>query len=162
MNHIIQKNMQIDLATRKLYDYLHTMDYGQTITWQELANNSGAQLSQTQLYYVCNAVNEMLMSNVSRCLTSVTGVGKRIINPSEHSMSARKTAKRSVRIYEKAGKILASTNLDKLSDDEKNQVINDANKFRTLQLFTEVALKKKQLKGNDGILGDFITKLGEK
>ena len=87
----------------------------------------------------------MMMQFDQKYLVTVVGVGKRIINPAEHSVVAKHKVKRSVRLYRQAGAVLSSTNTDMLTSDQKRQVIEDANKYSTLEMFANEVLKKKQI-----------------
>ena len=140
------KNKLLEKAINRLYERVRTEEYGCKFTWEELRVISGLDgEDKANLYYVANKVCLMLMEHDQKYLETLAGYGKRIVNPSEHNLIAKKKVARSVKIYRKAGSILASTNLDKLSEDEKLSIINEANKYRTLEMFTSEMLKKKQI-----------------
>jgi hypothetical protein len=140
------KRKKIDEATIKLYNNLKDENYNTTITWEQLLQlTETPNLTKPELYYVVLRTNDLLMLNNQKHLKTIQGIGKRIINPNEHTIEARKTAKRSVNVYRKAGKIIASTNLDLLAPEEKSQVIEDAKKWKTLEFFTNEMLKRKAI-----------------
>lgn len=144
---MIKKSKELTECVDSVYNYLKGKEYDSRFSWEDLKQATGNMaVTKNRLYYILSRVNEMLMTTDSRCLQNVNGFGKRIIRPQEHVLVARKTVKRSVNIYKNAGRILGSTDLDRLDDDEKKEVVDDANKFRTLQLFTSELLKKKSLK----------------
>lgn len=143
---IREKNQKIERAIKELYNILKEKPYNTQLSWKEIKEmTKEEELTKEQIYYITEKVNEMMMSYDSKYLVTVYKIGKRIINPNEHKIEARKTVKKSTKMYKKAGAILASTNLDELKPEEKQQIIEDANKFRTLELFTERLLKKKKI-----------------
>lgn len=135
---LLQKKINI------LYENLKGRPYDTKITWKEIKNIIGLD-DIRQVYYVANKVCLLLMYHDSKYLATEHGVGKRIIKPNEHDVVAKKNVKKSVKIYKKSGAILASTNMDLLTDDEKDRVIVNANKYATLEMFANEMLKKKEI-----------------
>lgn len=143
---MFEKNKQLQQAIDTLYENLKDEEYGKKISWNKLKALAGNEsLSKDNLYYVANKVCLMLMRNNQRYLETVRKAGKRIINPDEHQLVAKKKVNKSVRIYRNAGAILASTNMDELTEEQKQQVIESANKYSTLEMFTLEMLKKKKI-----------------
>lgn len=143
----MQANPEVVYATNNIYEALKTKEYGTQFTWDDLAKFSKlTNPPKPLLYYCTNRANKLLMMHDSRFLQNVHGLGKRILNPNEHAVTAKRTAQKSVRMYRKAGQILACTNVDQLTGDEKEQVIRDANRWRTLELFSSEMMKNKQIK----------------
>jgi hypothetical protein len=146
-----ERDERIVRAVERLYNQLKDAAYGTTYSWDDIKLLTGLpQVSRERLYYISSRVNDLLLHD-SRYLETLMGVGKRLLNPEEHRVSARKQVKRSAKIYRKAGNILAATNLDAIeSVDERKKVISDANKFRTMELLHNVMLKKgsKKLGGS--------------
>lgn len=139
-------NKELQNAINVLYEFLKNENYGKSYSWHELSSLAGFKtFNSDNIYYVANRVCLMLMRNDKRYLQTVHGVGKRLINPNEHQLFAKKTANKSVKIYKKAGAILASTNMDELNDDQKREVIEAANKYTTLEMFTQEMLSKKRI-----------------
>lgn len=141
-----KKNPKTEKAINTLYESIRELPYDQRISWGELNKRTGTTLSVENLYYVVQRVNDLMMANDSKYMETVHGFGKRIINPSEHSTVARKKVRKSVKIYRKAGAILASTNMDELNEDQKTQILSDAKKWQTLELVHNELLKKKEKK----------------
>lgn len=143
---MFERNKMLEKAVERLYEIVRKEKYGTKFTWDEIAHLSGIDGDDRQkLYYVANKVCLLLMRNDQKYLETVANHGKRIVNPSEHNVLAKKKVNRSVKIYRKAGNILASTNLDELDEEQKNEVITSANKYRTLEMFTTEMLNKKQI-----------------
>jgi len=146
MSGIIKENVIIQGAIRTLYDAMREKEYGEKFAWDELRQMTGViDLPLDRLYYVCNKVCLLLMEHDQKYLETINSYGKRIILPSEHGIVANKKVKRSVRIYRKAGAVLTSTNMGELTDDQKKQIVYDANKYSTLEMFAREMLNKKQL-----------------
>ena len=143
---MFEKNKKLQNAIDKLYSILKDEEYGNTYSWNKLALLSGMPNTNKQdIYYIANKVCLLLMKHDQKYLITEHGSGKRIVIPSEHNLIAKKTANKSVKIYRKAGAVIASTNLDKLNDEEKNEIIQAANKYSTLEMFTNEMLKKKKI-----------------
>jgi hypothetical protein len=162
-NNSFERDDKIAKAVDKLYQHLKNADYGTEYSWADVKLLTGLpQVSQERTYYIASRVNDLLLGD-SRYLETVPGVGKRLLNPDEHRVSARKQVKRSARIYRKAGKILAATNIDEISSvDERQKVISDANKFRTMELLHDVMLRKDKRKviGDAGVEKSFFDLVG--
>ena len=144
----IKVNPVLEYAAEKLYSAIKDADYGSKFSWDELECLGGfkkGEVKRSQLYIVVAKVCLLLMVNDKKYLYTVHGFGKRIIEPIEHSVVAKNKVKRSVKIYRKAGEVLGSTNMDCLSSDEQKQIIHEANKYRTLQTFTNELLNKKKV-----------------
>lgn len=138
----------IEKAVTQLYDNLKDTEYGSRYTWHRLKELSGfgnREIKQETLYYVANKVCVLLMQQEQKYLETEIGYGKRIIRPNEHVGASRKIVKRSVRIYRKAGEISGSTNFDNLTEREKQEAIEHANKWRTLEMFSKELLKSKRI-----------------
>ena len=144
---VIVVNKKIQFAVDRLYKELKDIDYGKEYKWEELMELAGLpkDANMSEIYYIANKVCLMMMQFDQKYLVTVVGVGKRIINPAEHSVVAKHKVKRSVRLYRQAGAVLSSTNTDMLTSDQKRQVIEDANKYSTLEMFANEVLKKKQI-----------------
>ena len=145
---MFEKNRQLEKAINNLYTEIKDKEYNDKLSWEELkklCNVPGMVVSKQQLYYVVNKVCVLLMTHDRKFLVGVMGFGKRIINPDEHSVVAKKVVKKSVKIYRKAGTILASTNMDELNDKQKQEVIESANKYSTLELFASEVIRKKEI-----------------
>jgi hypothetical protein len=144
---MFEKNKELQRAIDKLYTELKDEEYGSKYSWEELRNLAGLRptIGKNEVYYVTNKVCLMLMAYEQKYLDTVHKYGKRIVNPEEHGILAKKKAKKSVKIYRKAGAIIACTNMDKLTEEQKKQMIDNANKFSTLEMFAQEMLKKKQI-----------------
>jgi hypothetical protein len=139
-------NKQLQKAIDTLYEKMKSLNYGDRFSWNKLAQMSDLSTKDmNKVYYVTNKVCLMLMKNDQKYLETEHKYGKRIINPQEHQLIAKKTANKSVRIYKKAGAVLASTNMEELTDEQKKEVIEAANRYNTLEMFTTEMLKKKQI-----------------
>jgi hypothetical protein len=141
---------EIDAAINSLYAVLKDKPYGSKFSWEQLAEYAGDNIIQNSdgkstLYYIVSQSGILLMRHDQRFLQTELGYGKRIIHPKEHGTIARRTVGRSVRLYRNAGLILAATNMDELTPQQKQEVILDANRYRTLALFTETLLNSKKL-----------------
>lgn len=144
-----KKNPNLEICINKLYLNLKDMEYGAKFSWNELATMCGPTgkiISATQLYYVVKVVDGMMQAADKKLLGNVRSYGKRIINPEEHSLLARRTVKRSVKIYKKAGMILHATNLDKLDKHQQKEIMSDAQKYKTLEFFAKEALSDSKAK----------------
>ena len=141
---MFEKNKQLQKAINNLYNFLKKEEYGSKYSWAKLKEISGVTKDE-HIYYVANRVCLMLMRNDQKFLETERTYGKRIVNPSEHGLIAKKTANKSVKIYRKAGAVLASTNMEELSEDQKKDVIDAANKYNTLEMFANEMFKKKQI-----------------
>jgi len=142
-------NKELQVAINKTYEAVHDHEHGATFTWDELRAFTGLRsASKEKMYYIANKVCLMLMRHDSKYFDTIPGKGKRIILAEEHGVIAKKTVNKSVRIYRKAGAILASTDMDKLSEDQKRDVIEKANKYATLELFAKEVLKTKKIGKN--------------
>jgi hypothetical protein len=141
------KNKVLETAIMNLYNSLKDEPYGQQFSWKDIAQRTKLKdkLTQDNLYYIANKVCLLLMSSDNRYLETKQGYGKRIIKPEEHNYVAKKKVKSSVKIYHKAGQILASTNMDELTEEQKKQIIYDANKYSTLEMFAKEILQKKKI-----------------
>lgn len=164
-----QHNVAFEKAINTLSEKLSVADYDSKFSWDELKSlcKAGVDLSRKDLYYILSKVNKLLMQNNQRALVSIQGFGKRILKPNEHSTVARKEAKKSARIYRKAGQIINATNLDGLNSDERLRVIEDANRWRTLEMFQNEILKKPTLQHKSevekkALLFDMMKIFGEK
>jgi len=143
---MFEPNKQQQDAINKLYNKLKDEPYGARFSWDELKDLSGLDdVDKGVVYYIANKVCLMLMVTDQKYLATEFKYGKRIVNPNEHELIAKKTASKSVKIYKKAGAVLASTNMDELSEDEKRTVVDAANKYSTLEMFTNEMLKKKKI-----------------
>lgn len=144
----LKKNLMLERCMHNLYSHLKNADYDEFFTWEQLEGMAAAsdKLTKQQLYYVVNKTNEMLLFEDRKCLATISGVGKRVMRPEEHREAARKRVRTSVSAYKRAGAILAATNLDRLSEDEKSKVVMDMNKWRNLQMLTEEAIKSSRKK----------------
>ena len=138
---------QIEKAVNQLYDALCDAPYDTRFSWDELRDLAGLSKKTTmqRMYYVVNKVCVLLMGGAQRYLVTEMGNGKRIIKPGEHQLEAKKKVKRSVRIYRAAGHILASTNMDELSEEQKREVMENANKYATMEMFSRELLSKKRI-----------------
>ena len=133
MNPQFEKNPKVQRAIVELYEFIKTVDHGTDISWEDLKAKTGLPaVSQDLLYRIVNKVNELLITD-SKYMSTVHGFGKRILNPTEHRVEAKKKVKSSARIYKKAGLILASTDMDRLDEQEKIRVIEEAKKWQTLE-----------------------------
>jgi len=146
------RNRDIDLAVNNLYEKVKNAEYGSRYSWKQFLDMTGIKtpFTKNQLYHILGRVSSLMMANDMRVFTTIHGYGKRIINPDEHNITAKKQIKRSVKLYRNAGGILAATNLDLLNEEQKNEVISDANRYRTLELFAVEVLKKKTLPHLEG------------
>jgi hypothetical protein len=145
---LTKKNFEIEKAVKKLYEAVKDTEYDKKFSWADLKRLSGLENKSDKidtLYYVVNKVNSMLMVNNQRFLITQYGFGKRVIRPDEHSGVAKGEVKKSIKKYRRAGAILACTNIDDLSESQKTEVINSANKYRTLELFTSDILRRKSI-----------------
>ena len=141
-----KKDVVLQRAIDNLYNALKESEYGKSYSWDELYRLCGVkELSLPKLYYICLRVNAILAAHDSRYMVTEHGRGKRMLNPREHDDKAKAKVKESIKKYKAAGQILASTNVDLLTSDEKKRIVDDANRFRTLELFTTELLKKKKL-----------------
>lgn len=147
---MFEKNKKIQDCVDRLYGVLKDAEYGSEYTWEELDAISGFGGDMKGSYYIANKVCSRLMVFDQRFLVTIQNFGKKIINPSEHSVMAKKTIKKSVKVYKRAGSILACTNMDKLTEEQKVEVVENANKYSTLQLFASELLKKKKIGGGGG------------
>jgi len=148
----------------QIYNQVKDLDYGVSLNWDKLEKMSGYVMSRERLYDVVDAVNRLLMSKHQKYMETIIGEGKRIVLPNEHSLAARKKVKESARIYRKAGLILASTNMNMLTNDEKEQIIRDSNRWRTLELVHNELINKRTLskeKTNQNIIKDVVELLNE-
>lgn len=143
---MFSKNKELQRAVDKLYENIKDCKYGEKFSWGVLKELSGNEkLKKQELYYVVNSACLLLMQNDMKYLQSIHGFGKYIIEPREHNIVAKKKAKKSVKIYRTAGQVLASTNLELLTEDQKREVVDSANKYSTLEMFSQEMLKKRKL-----------------
>lgn len=144
-----EKNPLLEKFIDNTYNNIKDDDYGVSYSWGELkeiaSENTEQKPSQQQLYYILNKVNLLLMLE-SKYLKTIIGFGKRILKPNEHVLESRKIVKQASKRYRKAGSIIGSTNMDKLNQDEKKDVITAANKWRTLEMFHNELIKTKKIK----------------
>ena len=84
----------------------------------------------------------MLLLSERKYLDTSHGRGKRILNPDEHILTARKTVRRSAKLYRKAGHQLAATNCDMLNEEGRNRVLEEARKWSTLEHLHNELLRK--------------------
>lgn len=145
---MFEKNKVLQKAINTLYEQLKEEQYGKKFSWKTLRimiGEEGQEMTQDNLYYVVNKAGLLLMGNDQKFLMSIYKYGKRIINPREHTIIAKKTISKSVKIYRKAGQVLASTNMDKLTKEQKTDVIESANKYKTLEMFATEIIKRKKI-----------------
>jgi hypothetical protein len=144
MNLQFKKNILIEKAINNLFNSIKDEDYNSQFEWDELAYRCGITPKPTkqQLYCILQKVNN-LMGAEQKYLKTVCGFGKRIINPNEHGIEATRTVKKSARIYKKSGAILASTNMGKLTQEEQNQIMQQANKYKTLEMMSEQLINRR-------------------
>lgn len=142
-----EKNKELQRAIDRLYNELKDSEYNSRYSWSELARLAGLHQSigKEIIYYIANKVCLMLMTYDQKYLDTVRSFGKRIVEPKDHGVLAKKKAKKSVKIYRKAGAIIACTNMDKLTDEQKATMVESANKYNTLEMFASEMLRKKQL-----------------
>jgi len=143
---MIKKNKKIENAINNIYEEIKSCDYDTKFNWDKLAKMTKIlSIKKEDLYYILGKVNLLLMQFDQKCLITIHGFGKRIINPKEHDLLAKKTAKKAVKQYKKAGAIISSTNLNELNEEEQKNIIESANKYHTLEMFTSEILKKKKI-----------------
>jgi hypothetical protein len=139
------RNFNLERGIDNLHKVLKEAEYGKEFSWADLSKMAKTILSKPQLYYVVNQVGERLEEQDHRVLVTSRGVGKRIINPSEHIVVATKLGKKSARIYTKALKKVNATNLDLLSPEEQKATLLQADRFKTMKLFADEMLKSKKI-----------------
>jgi DNA polymerase III delta prime subunit len=144
---IIKKNEMLELATNTLYDKLKTAEYGSRHSWDDMRKMAGlpSGIKKESVYYVASKVRWLLMRYDNRLLQTVAGFGKRIAKPEEHSGAAKKKVRKSVKVYKEGGAILASTNMEMLTEEQRNEVMEQAGKYRTLEWFASELLKTKRI-----------------
>jgi hypothetical protein len=142
---VYEQNKELNECKKILYDFFKDKEYGVSFSWEEIKKVLvGYKLNKQQLYLVLSIVNKMLVTD-QRQLETIHGWGKRILCPKEHVGASRKVIKQATKKYRHAGRIINATNMEMLSEDEKREAIDAANKWRTLELFTNELTKKKQI-----------------
>lgn len=145
---MFKRNIFYEKAITTLYENIRGSDYGTKYSWKDLQKLAGLENKQVDIeciYYIANKVCLLMMQSDQRFLMTVPSFGKRIINPVEHSAVAKKKVKHIAMGYRDVGKVIASTNMDMLSQEQKNQVVEDANRYSTLEMFANEMLKKKSV-----------------
>jgi len=154
---MVENKLYKDWA-EKLYNFLKGQRYGFSISWTELAGFIGQpNLEREKLYVIIDKVNNRLMFNEQMYLETISGFGKRIIEPKEHSEVSRKSVKSAVRKYRKAGRIIASTNVSELDDYQRRQIENDAMKWRTLELISSEMARKRVVNSKGDVKQDLVS-----
>jgi len=155
---IIIENKELKVWVEQIYSILKDKSYGVSFSWDELASiiNNPA-ISRAKLYQIIDKVNNKLMVNNRKYLETISGFGKRIIQPSEHSEVSRRSVKGAVRKYRKAGQVIASTNMDSLDEFQRKQIESDAMKWRTLELIGSEMSRKKVLVKDKDVKDDLVS-----
>jgi len=145
---MIRTDKFLEEHTGILYNELKNKEYGEKLSWENLRKlaNLDRSVDMDTLYYIANKCCIMLMANDKKYLKTIFGYGKMIIEPNQHIGESKRKVKQSVKKYIIAGKILNATNMEMLSLEEQKEVIEKANKFSTLKMFTEeILLERKTL-----------------
>ena len=146
MTMLMEKNPVLDRCVNQLYEAIKESAYNTKYSWDQLKSLAGLRsMKQETLYYVVNKVCLLMMANNQRYLVTECKYGKRVILPSEHGIAAHNTIKKSARVYRKAGAIIASTNMEELSEAERNDIIDRANRYSTLEAFSNEILRRKRV-----------------
>jgi len=141
----IKRQQRID----KMIEYVSSLNYGDMIPYSDIKNIIGVNPQTQEGYLIMTKVNHALVTKQMH-LKTIMGKGRRLLNPSEHLDESRNKVKKALNPIKDSKQILESTNIDKLTDEQKKEVISEANKWKIMvSVFNEVRKQPMILSDED-------------
>lgn len=107
--------------TKRLLDLFISTDYGTTLTYVDIVEKTGLDVSSEHRQRMYT-VNNILERDHLRSIQNVRGVGYRVAHPREHVESISIRRRRAGRQISKASKTASATNISRLNSDESREL----------------------------------------